>query len=128
MKKKGFTLIELTVVISVILILAGGSLFYTNVYRDYIRGVEAGLELKTIYSAQREYLADRPATDTSTFVFDTATNLRGYLPAGYVLPTVEALDGSNLTINMTLPPTFSNGGSIYDESRSRNDGIWDAGQ
>jgi hypothetical protein len=51
-----------------------------------------------------------------------------YLPNGIALPEINSLDGSPLTIRITImPPVFLSGDTVYDPSVSPNDSLWDVG-
>ncbi|GAA5497174.1 hypothetical protein Rhal01_03364 [Rubritalea halochordaticola] len=124
---RGVTLIELTVVICILLLLVTGSIISVNYYRNWQRGLAAGEDLKEVYSAQRMYLAEHPTVLVTDL---TADLIIPYLPDGAAeLPTVEGLKGEALTIDITTsPPTFMDGGVIYDPSGSPTDNLWDAGR
>jgi type II secretory pathway pseudopilin PulG len=56
----GFTLVEMTVVIMVLITLLGTGLFVSKQYGNWQLGRAASEELHTLYSAQRIYLPDNP--------------------------------------------------------------------
>lgn len=130
--QKGFTLIELTVIIAVIITLAGFSIVGTQSYLSWKSGLEAGETLKAVYQAQRLYLADNPTQTVSTL---TAQNVIDYLPDGYTsIPTITDLDDNSHAINyQVIPPLIGDPDpnqttSDYDPSSSTNDGQWDVGK
>lgn len=126
--KSGATLIEITVVLLLILSLVGIGSFATVKISEWRLGREAGETLRTVYSAQRMFLADRPTTVVSSI---TAAELIPYLPGNMTaIPTVESLEGTQLSIIInTIPPVVdAGGGAIYDPSGSTSDTLWDIGQ
>ena len=58
--RNGFTLVEMTVVIMVIMTLLGTGLYVSKQYGNWQLGRTAAEELRTVYAAQRMYLADNP--------------------------------------------------------------------
>jgi prepilin-type N-terminal cleavage/methylation domain-containing protein len=122
----GFTLIEISLVIALMLgLITLGGFSYTMV-RDWNKGKTASLALQAVYSAQRSYLADRPTADIATVA---PADLVPYLPTGWAtMPTLQGLNGESLTLDTTvMPPVFKNGGSNYDPSKTQKDGLWDLG-
>lgn len=125
--RSGMTLIELTIVISVLLILIGLSVYGIAGYQRWKLGAEAGTELRMVRSAQRTYLAEHPTESVDGL---TAAKIIPYLSSGAsALPTVEDLDGNQLTIKVdVMPPVVDDGtGEAYDPSSSTSDGQWDVG-
>lgn len=126
--KSGFTLLEMTVVILVLLTLMGTGLFVSTQYGNWQLGRAASEELRKVYSAQRMFLADNPTIAVEDI---TANNLIPYLTNGATaLPTVESLEGTQLTIKVDVSPPVINGGAggIYDPSGKPLDSLWDVGQ
>ena len=125
---KGFTLLEMTVVIMVLLTLIGGGFFVAQQYGDWQMARTASEDLRSVYAAQRMFLADNP---TATVRDITASQLIPYLAnRATSLPTVESLEGNTLTIRVNvIPPNIDNGsGGVYDPSGSTADSLWDAGE
>ena len=122
----GFTLIEISLVIALMLglITLGG--FSFTMVQEWNQGKTASLGLQAVYSAQRSYLADRPTADITTVA---PADLVPYLPTGWsAMPTATGLKGETLTLDTTvMPPVFKNGGSNYDPSKTQKDGLWDIG-
>ncbi len=125
---KGVTLLEMTLVIMVLLGLIGTGFFVSNKITQWRLGREASEILRTVYSAQRMYLADNPTVDVSTI---TNSRIIPYLPnKATAMPTVKSLTGANLTIMVNVSPPVSNGGGgvIYDPSGNSKDSLWDVGE
>mgnify|MGYP001561153161 CR=1 FL=1 len=126
-RQSGLTLIEMTVVILVLLTLAGISFFAMSGYREWQRGSEASRVLRMVYHAQRTYLAEHPIESPSAL---TAEKIIPYLSNGSsALPTAQALDDSVLEVNVTVCPPIllDDNGNDYDPSGDTNDGLWDVG-
>ena len=126
--KSGFTLIEMTVVILVLLTLMGTGLFVSNQYSIWQKGRTASEELRNIYSAQRLFLADNP---TKAVADITTADIIPYLTSrATVMPTVKSLTGASLTIKVNVtPPVIDDGsGGTYDPSGESLDSLWDVGQ
>lgn len=125
--KRGFTLIEMTVVILVLMTLLGTGLFVSNKYSEWQLARTASEELRTVYSAQRMYLSDNPTTNVSNI---TAEQIIPYLTnQATALPTVKSLTGATLSIRVNVnPPVIDDGsGGTYDPSGSATDSLWDVG-
>ena len=122
--KKGFTLIEITVVLVVLITLISVSALSIGAYQDWKLGAEAGTKLRTVYNAQRTYLAEHP---TAVVADLTAADVIPYLSDGSAaLPTVEDLDGMMLGIEVDRSPPYLE--DDYDPSGSTTDGQWDVGE
>lgn len=126
-RRLGFTLIEISLVIGLLLGLATFAGMNIYVVRDWQRGKDAALSLQAVFAAQRAYLSDHPTADITGV---SASELQIYLPQGWSsMPVVTSLDNDTLTINYTvMPPRLMSGVTIYDPSTSGSDGLWDAGQ
>jgi type II secretory pathway pseudopilin PulG len=130
-----FTLLELSIVIMVILALAGFGMSVSNQVTKWQLGRAASEDLRSVYSAQRMYLADNPTTLVANL---TEAMLIPYLPnRGAVTPIslvaafqpIRSLEGNILEFNITTsPPTFTRGNIPYDPSGSLTDSLWDVGQ
>lgn len=126
--RKGFTLLEMTIVIMVLIALIGIGLFSSRKLDEWKLGRSASETLRGVYAAQRMYLADHPTTPVASI---TAANLLPYLVGTpQAMPTVRSLTGQDLPINFNLsPPVVSNGaGATYDPSGNASDSLWDVGQ
>lgn len=126
--KNGFTLLEMTVVIMVLLTLMGTGLFVSKQFGDWQLARAASEKVRSVYAAQRQYLADHPTAVVSSILPE---DIIPYLAnRSDALPTVESLDGDMLTIRVDVsPPHIDNGsGGVYDKSSSQTDSLWDAGQ
>lgn len=126
-KMAGFTIIEMTVVIVILLILIGISVFTYGNWTEWQLGAKAGTELRLVHSAQKTYLSEHPTEAVSTL---TADKIIPYLSTGATaLPTVEDLNGNTLSIKVdVMPPVVDDGSAAgYDPSGSSSDGLWDVG-
>lgn len=123
----GLTLLEMTLVICVLLILIGTSFIATAKVTEWRLGKEASEALRTVYTAQRMFLADNPTAVTSSI---TEAQIKPYLPTrGNLMPTLKPIKGAALTINLTtVPPHALQGGSRYDPSGNFTDNLWDVGE
>ncbi len=125
-KARGFSLIEITLVIGLMLGLLAIGGFSMDAIQDWNKGKNAALALQAVYSAQRSYMADHPTADISTIESDT---LKAYLPVGWsAMPTMTGLDDQALTLDhAVMPPVFLSGSTPYDPSKTTKDGLWDVG-
>jgi prepilin-type N-terminal cleavage/methylation domain-containing protein len=126
--QKAFTLLEMTVVILVLLSLIKIGLFTFSKMDEWRLGREASETLRSVYSAQRMYLADNPTASVSEI---TSTLLLPYLPNhATVMPTVTSLTGATLSLLINVsPPTINAGSGVaYDPSGSTHDSLWDVGE
>jgi hypothetical protein len=117
-------LVELSVAIAVILLLAGAASLAIKPYLAYRDGRAAGEMLRAVKAAQLMYLSDNPSTQVANL---TQAQLLPYMPNG-AWPTLPSVNGQVPTIDCTqFPPVaFLNG--PYDPSGSPTDGLWDVGQ
>src|SRR5713226_9554756 len=76
---RGFTLVEMTVVIAVILILVGAASLGIRPYYAYRDGRTAGEMLRSVKAAQLMYLSDYPSTPIANL---TQALLLPYMPNG----------------------------------------------
>lgn len=126
--KKAFTLLEMTIVIMVLLALVKIGLFTSSKMDEWKLGRAASETLRSVYAAQRMYLADNPTAAVSSL---TNALIIPYLPSGAsTMPTVTSLKGTILSITVTVsPPIINNGSGVaYDPSGSTNDSLWDVGE
>jgi prepilin-type N-terminal cleavage/methylation domain-containing protein len=122
--RNGFTLVEMTVVIAVILVLAGIASLSVKPYYDYRDGRAAGEMLRAVKAAQMMYLSDNPSTQVTAL---TQALLLPYMPNGS-WPTLPTVAGVVPTINCAVfPPVAVLGGATYP-STPMNDGLWNVGQ
>ena len=125
---RAFTLLEMTIVILVLMTLIGVGMFSSKKIGEWKLGREAGETLRTVYSAQRMFLADNPTTLVTNI---TGSNIIPYLPNNATtMPKVKALDGSYYSILVNQSPPVINAGSgvVYDPSGSNTDSLWDVGE
>jgi type II secretory pathway pseudopilin PulG len=126
--RKGFALVEMTVVIMVLMTLMGNGLYVSKQYGNWQLGRTASEDVRTVYEAQRKDLADSP---TAVVTSITTAQIIPYLSSrATTMPTVKSLTGATLSIRVTVtPPNINNGsGGIYDPSGSSSDSLWDVGQ
>lgn len=126
--KRAFTLLEMTIVILVLLLLVKVGLSSSNKLDQWKLGRAASETLRTVYSAQRMYLADNPTANVTSL---TSALILPYLPNNAAtMPTVKSLTGTTLSILVNVSPPFINAGSgvRYDPSGSFTDSLWDVGE
>lgn len=123
--RQGLTIIEMSVVLAVLLMLASMVFISLNGMEDWKKAKLAGEQLREVYLAQKTYLADNP-TDTPA-VFSDQSLLVPYLPSGATsIPVVETLTGATPGIDCTQMPPIING--PYDPSGDTQDTLWDVGK
>lgn len=126
--QKAFTLLEMTIVIMMLLALVKVGLFSSRKMDEWKLGRTASETLRSVYSAQRMYLADNPTVSVSDL---TSALILPYMPGNItVMPTVTSLVKTNLTILVNVSPPVINAGSgvTYDPSGSNRDSLWDVGE
>ena len=126
--KNGFTLVEMTVVIMILMALLGTGLFASRQYGNWQMARTASEDLRNVFAAQRMFLADNPTTMVNTI---TTAQIIPYLASrATTIPTVRSLPGATLNIRVNVsPPNINNGsGGVYDPSGSTTDSLWDVGQ
>jgi type II secretory pathway pseudopilin PulG len=126
--KQAFTLLEMSMVLMILMALIGTGLFVSKKMDEWKLGRQAAESLRSVYSAQRMYLADNPTASVANL---TAALLIPYLPnQATAIPTVKSLTGDNLSILVNVSPPVINAGSgvRYDPSGSYTDSLWDIGE
>jgi type II secretory pathway pseudopilin PulG len=118
---RGTTLVELSVTIGVIIMLAAIVSLSVQPFIAYRDGRAAGEALRSVKAAQLLYLADHPATPVNTL---TQALLLPYMPQG-VWPTLPKYNGQQPTIVCSKFPPVA---SIADPSGATDDGLWDVGK
>lgn len=126
-ERRAFSLIEVTLVICLLLALAGITAYSVSSMNDWKKGREAGENLRSVYLAQKSFLADQPSKGFATF---TAEELIPYLPGNPgAMPVQTGKSGEALTINVqVMPPVLQSGTTTYDPSGSSTDSLWDVGK
>jgi prepilin-type N-terminal cleavage/methylation domain-containing protein len=119
--KSGFTLVELSVTIAVILVLIGIASLGIQPYLAYRDGRAAGEMLRSVKAAQLMYLSDNPTTKVASL---NQGLLLPYMPNG-IWPTLPSYNGTVPTINCAVFPPVTSLSS--DPSVSTTDGLWDVG-
>jgi prepilin-type N-terminal cleavage/methylation domain-containing protein len=123
--KSGFSLVEMSLVIAVILVLGGAASLGFKSYNAYRDGRAAGEMLRAVKATQLMYLSDNPSTPIANL---TQAKLLPYMPNG-AWPTLPSVNGQVPTIDCTkFPPVAVLNGAPYDPSGSTTDGLWDVGQ
>lgn len=128
LSRRGFTLLEMTIVIMVLLALISTGFFVSRKIDEWKLGREASETLRQVYTAQRMFLADNPTRLVGSI---TATEIIPYLSGNLTaLPTVKSLANSNLSILVNVTPPVINAGSgvAYDPSGDNRDSLWDVGK
>jgi prepilin-type N-terminal cleavage/methylation domain-containing protein len=128
LSRRGFTLLEMTIVIMVLLALISTGFFVSRKIDEWKLGREASETLRQVYTAQRMFLADNPTRLVGSI---TATEIIPYLSGNLTaLPTVKSLANSNLSILVNVTPPVINAGSgiAYDPSGDNLDSLWDVGK
>lgn len=127
--RQGFTILELTLVILVLLGIVATFFGVSQPISNWQRASEAGLTLREVEVAQRQFLADNPQVDITTV---TEAQVAPYLDGNpAVFPVVEDEDGNGLDILVDQsPPVYAEAGTStsYDPSGASDDGLWDVGK
>lgn len=125
---RAFTLLEMTIVIMVLMALLKVGVMSSTQMDKWKLGRNASESLRSVYSAQRMYLADNPTASVANL---TNELLLPYLPNNMTaMPTIKSLTGSSLSVIVTVSPPVINAGSgvTYDPSGSNKDTLWDVGE
>ena len=127
-RASGFTLIELSITIAVILILVGAASLGIKPYYAYRDGRAAGEALRAVKAAQLMYLSDYPSALVTSLTGGASGNITPYMPNG-AWPTLPMVNGVQPTISCTVFPPVAVLGATnpYDPSGSPTDGLWDVG-
>jgi type II secretory pathway pseudopilin PulG len=139
--KRGLTLLEMTIVILVLLALMRIGMSTSSKMDEWKLGRASSETLRSVYSAQRMYLADNPTTLVANL---TDAMLIPYLPNRNPADTAPATlvaafepvkslakgsSGAILGFNVAAsPPHFLLDGVRYDPSGSYTDSLWDVGE
>lgn len=124
----GFTLIEMSLVITILIALMTTGIFFSSAIGTWNAGRLASETLRGVYVAQRTYLADHPTTTLSSL---TEAKLLPYLPdRSTTFPKVKGLDDTMRSINVNVSPPVvkDTSGSTYDPSGDPKDSLWDVGE
>lgn len=129
---RGFTLIEMSIVIFVLLALLTSGFFVSNIVGQWKLARDASESLRDVYVAQRTYLADNPTIPVTSL---TQSMLLPYLPNNpATFPTARTLTSATLFARVNVSPpywtTTSGGvsGIRYDPSQTTTDSLWDVGE
>ena len=127
-RRRGVTLLEMTIVIMILLALMSSGFFVNKKMDEWKLGRAASETLRQVYSAQRMFLADNPTRLVTSL---TATDVLPYMPGSpTALPTVKSLTGVEYGIRVNVSPPVINAGSgvTYDPSGNNRDSLWDVGE
>lgn len=132
---QGLTLLEMTIVIMMLLALVKLGLYSSSIMDGWKLARAASEDLRSVYSAQRMYLADHPVTPVAdlndALLLPYLPNRGADAPANLVaaFSPIKALEGPNLGFNVTVsPPVLTQGGQNYDPSGGLRDSLWDVGE
>jgi len=134
--ERGVTLVELSITIAVLILLATAFTISARPYFAYRDGRAAGEALRSVKAAMQLYLADNPSTSVAAL---TPALLAPYLPPQSTqnaqqnpnspLPALPLVNGTMPTIQVTsFPPIATLNNNPYDPSPTKSDGLWDVGQ
>jgi type II secretory pathway pseudopilin PulG len=126
-RSTGFTLVEMSLVIFLLIALMSTGMFASSAISKWQAGKTASETLRGVYVAQRTYLADYPTTAVTAL---TQNALLPYLPdRPATFPKVTGLDGVVRDIRVTVsPPVIIQGTGTYDPSGNPKDSLWDVGE
>lgn len=126
-RQRGFTLLEMSIVIMILMALISMGIYTSRATDDWKLARAASENLRSVYTAQRMYLADHPTDLVASL---TAVKLLPYMPNNAPIPTVKSKTGAALAIILNqFPPVIdAGGGVVYDPSGSNKDDLWDVGK
>jgi prepilin-type N-terminal cleavage/methylation domain-containing protein len=129
---RGFTLIEMSIVIFVLLALLTTGFYASNIVGEWKLGRDASETLRTVYVAQRTYLADNPTVPVTSL---TQSMLLPYIPNNpTTFPTSKSLTSATLYARVNVSPPYMTttaggvSGTRYDPSKTTTDSLWDVGE
>ena len=129
--RQAFTLLEMSIVIMVLIALISMGFYFNGAIDQWRAGSLAAETLRSVYIAQRTWLADNPTRTVADLAGANGRNtLLPYLPGNpATFPNVQGLEGQTLDLRITvIPPRLFDAGNTYDPSGNNSDGLWDVGQ
>ena len=126
--RQGFTLLEMTIVIMVLLALISTGFFRPRKMDEWKLGREASETLRTVYSAQRMFLADNPTALVSSHHRHGHHSLppeQRHRPAHGQITHRATLA---FIVNVSPPVINAGSGVTYDPSGNNKDSLWDVGE
>lgn len=110
-EQKGFTLVELTIVVGIIAILAATAIPQFTEYRKRVYRAELRSDLKNAYTASQAYFVDKPAATVNSLAKLTSA---GYQKSSNITFSAGNLTGTSGTITLVngALPAGANTGKV----------------